>query len=104
MTYLGEIRAFTSELPRGWLPCHGQTLKINEHIALYTLLGTEFGGDGRQTFELPDLRGRVTAGADPRRDEKLGDTSGHSGEHDAAIAYRVEHWAIAVNIGIFPAK
>jgi microcystin-dependent protein len=104
MPFLGEIRAFTSELPRGWLPCEGQTLEIDKHVALYSLLGTRFGGDGRRTFELPDLRGRVTAGVDPRRDEKPGDTSGHTAERNAAIPYRVEHWAIAVSIGEYPAR
>ncbi len=43
--------------PPGWATCDGQLLKIDHHVALYTLLGTKFGGDGTTTFALPDLRG-----------------------------------------------
>lgn len=95
MPYVGEIRAFHGELPPGWLPCEGQTLKINDHFALVALLGNRFGGDSRETFALPDLRGRVTAGVDPRRDQRLGETSGHTGGEERAIPYRVTRWAIA---------
>lgn len=45
--------------PAGWAFCDGQLLPINQNHALYALLGTQFGGDGRTTFALPDLRGRV---------------------------------------------
>jgi len=62
--FLGEIRlvAFTFA-PRGWAFCHGQLLPISQHTALFSLLGTIYGGDGRTTFALPDLRGRVPIGA-----------------------------------------
>ncbi|UOQ55656.1 tail fiber protein [Hymenobacter cellulosivorans] len=45
--------------PKGWALCNGQLLPINQNQALFALLGTQFGGDGRTTFALPDLRGRV---------------------------------------------
>lgn len=45
--------------PRGWASCDGQLLPINQHNALFSLLGTIYGGDGRTTFALPDLRSRV---------------------------------------------
>jgi microcystin-dependent protein len=45
--------------PKGWALCNGQLLPINQNQALFSLLGTTFGGDGRTTFGLPDLRGRV---------------------------------------------
>ena len=45
--------------PRGWAKCEGQLLAISQHSALFSLLGTMYGGDGRTTFALPDLRGRV---------------------------------------------
>jgi len=45
--------------PTGWLPCNGQLLEIAQNQALYSLLGTTYGGDGKNTFALPDLRGRV---------------------------------------------
>lgn len=61
--YLGEIRLTASRvLPAGWARCLGQTLKISEYEALYALLGTTYGGDGKTTFGLPDLRGRVPIG------------------------------------------
>lgn len=49
---------------RGWLPCRGQTLAINQNQALFALLGTRFGGDGISTFALPDLRPWNDAGPD----------------------------------------
>ncbi len=61
--YLGEIRAFAfSKVPRGWMACHGQLLSINQNQALFSLIGTYYGGDGRTTFALPDLRGRILEG------------------------------------------
>lgn len=58
--FIGEIRLFSfNKIPRGWTPCHGQLLQISQNTALYSLLGTTYGGDGRSTFALPDLRGRV---------------------------------------------
>lgn len=50
-------------VPKGWLPCDGRLMPINTNQALYTLLGVQFGGDGRTTFALPDLRGRTPIGA-----------------------------------------
>ena len=49
--------------PRGWAFCNGQLLPINQYQALFSLLGTTFGGDGRTTFALPDFRGRAVVGA-----------------------------------------
>ncbi|WP_312110760.1 phage tail protein [Brevibacillus reuszeri] len=58
--YLGEIRMFGGNYaPQGWALCNGQLLNISENEALYSLLGTTYGGDGRTTFGLPDLRGRI---------------------------------------------
>ena len=58
--FVGEIRLFAGNFaPRGWALCDGQLLPINENAALFSLLGTYYGGDGRGTFALPDLRGRV---------------------------------------------
>ncbi len=56
--FLGEIRAFGFDFtPRGWAACDGQLLQIMQYQALYSLIGTKYGGDGRTTFGLPDLRG-----------------------------------------------
>ena len=49
--------------PRNWAYCHGQLLQISQFDALFSLLGTTYGGDGRVTFGLPELRGRVVLGA-----------------------------------------
>ncbi len=58
--FIGEIRlSGFNFLPHNWLSCNGQILAINKYVALYTLLGVRFGGDGRNTFRLPDLRGRA---------------------------------------------
>jgi microcystin-dependent protein len=58
--FLGEIRLFSfNYAPRGWALCNGATLQIYQNQALYSLLLNTFGGDGRTTFCLPDLRGRV---------------------------------------------
>ncbi len=58
--FLGEIRMFAFNFPpRSWALCDGQILPINQNQSLYALLGTTYGGDGRTTFALPDLRGRV---------------------------------------------
>lgn len=58
--YLGEIRMFAGNFaPRGWAFCDGQLLPISSNSALFSLLGTMYGGDGRTTFALPDLRGRI---------------------------------------------
>ena len=58
--YLGEIMLVSfGYAPRGWAFCDGQLLPINQNQALFALLGTTYGGDGRVTFALPDLRGRA---------------------------------------------
>lgn len=59
--YLGEIRTFAFNFaPSGWTTCDGQLLPIAQNQSLYSLLGTIYGGDGRTTFALPDLRGRAS--------------------------------------------
>jgi microcystin-dependent protein len=58
--YIGEIRMFAGIFaPAGWAFCDGSLMPISENDALFTLLGTTFGGDGQETFGLPDLQGRV---------------------------------------------
>jgi microcystin-dependent protein len=58
--YVGEIRMFAGNFaPAGWLFCDGQLLPISENETLFNLIGTTYGGDGQETFALPDLRGRV---------------------------------------------
>lgn len=58
--YIGEIRMFGGTFaPAGWAFCSGQLMPISENDALFTLIGTTYGGDGQETFALPDLQGRV---------------------------------------------
>ncbi len=66
--FIGEIRLFAGNFaPRGWAFCNGQLLSIAQNTALFSILGTTYGGDGRTTFALPDLRGRfgMQAGTGP---------------------------------------
>lgn len=58
--YVGEIRIFAGNFaPAGWMFCEGQSLPISENETLFNLIGTTYGGDGQETFALPDLRGRI---------------------------------------------
>jgi microcystin-dependent protein len=58
--FIGEVRLFAGNFaPQGWALCQGQLVAIAENTALFTLIGTTYGGDGQNTFALPDLRGRV---------------------------------------------
>ena len=58
--FLSEIRIFSfNYAPQGWAPCNGQFMPINQNQALFSLLGTTYGGNGQTTFALPNLRGRV---------------------------------------------
>lgn len=82
--FVGEIRMFAGNFaPRGWAFCDGQLLAVSQNDALFSLLGTIYGGDGRTTFGLPDLRGRIPLhqgtgpGLSPRR---LGSKGGSENE------------------------
>ncbi|MFZ7088824.1 phage tail protein [Curtobacterium sp. RRHDQ10] len=58
--YVGEIRLFAGNFPpAGWMFCDGSVLPISENETLFTLIGTTYGGDGQETFQIPDLRGRI---------------------------------------------
>ncbi len=62
--FIGEIRSFPyGYVPDGWLACDGTVLSIQAYAALYSLIGSKWGGDGKQTFALPDLRQRVVMGS-----------------------------------------
>lgn len=62
--FMGMIMPFAGNFaPPGWMMCNGQTLNISQYSALYAILGTSYGGDGRSTFALPNLNGRALVGA-----------------------------------------
>jgi microcystin-dependent protein len=92
--FLAEIRCFGFDFaPPGWLPCAGQPLPINRYQALFSLLGTTYGGDGRTTFNLPDLRDRVPT--------SFGQGPGLSAHGQGQTG--VLTWCIAVD-GVYPSR
>ncbi len=87
--FLGEIKLVSFNFaPRGWALCNGQFLPINQNQALFSLLGTTFGGDGRANFALPDVRGKVPihVGAGHTLGEKGGEVA-----HTVTIAEMPTH-------------
>lgn len=78
--YLGEIRIFAGNFaPKDWALCNGQLMPISQNTALFSLLGTTYGGDGRTTFALPDLTGKapMQQGSTPGLTERaLGEVGG----------------------------
>lgn len=87
--FLSEIRMMSfSFAPRGWALCNGQLLPINQNQALFSLLGTTFGGDGRVNFALPDLRGRTPIHVGGTH--TLGERGGEQA-HTLSIAELPEH-------------
>jgi len=79
--YIGEIRMFGGTFaPQGWAICDGKELPIEQFVALFTLINTTYGGDGTQTFMLPDLQGRAPLhrgkGPGISQDYKLGQKHG----------------------------
>lgn len=92
--FLAEVRMVGFNFaPRGWAFCDGQILPINQNQSLYSLLGTTYGGDGRTSFALPDLRGRVpihvgrSNGGD---DHRLGQKSGEE-THTLSVNEMPQH-------------
>jgi len=87
--FLSEIRIFSFVFaPRGWALCNGQLLPIDQNQALFSLLGTTFGGNGQVNFALPDLRGRVPIHVGGSH--TLGDRGGEQA-HTLAIAELPTH-------------
>jgi microcystin-dependent protein len=91
--FLSEIRIMSFVFaPKGWALCNGQLLPINQNQALFSLLGTTFGGDGRVNFALPDLRGRVPIHVGAAH--TLGERGGESA-HTLSIAELPTHTHVA---------
>lgn len=87
--FVGEVRMVSFNFaPRGWAFCDGQLLPINQNQALFSLLGTVYGGDGRTTFALPDLRGRTPIHVDANH--PLGESSGEE-THTLTLAEIPQH-------------
>jgi len=80
---MATIQMFAGNFaPRGWAFCHGQLLAISSNTALFSLLGTTYGGDGRTTFALPDLRGAVPVGEGQRPGQPTNFRLGQKGGAD----------------------
>jgi len=100
--FIGEIIMFGGNFaPRGWALCDGALLSISQNQALFSILGTTYGGDGRTTFQLPDLRGRVAmhAGSGPGLStRKLGEKGG-SESNTLSVAQLPSHnHSVAVGV------
>jgi microcystin-dependent protein len=91
--FLSEIRIMSFVFaPKGWALCNGQLMPINQNQALFSLLGTTFGGDGRVNFALPDLRGRLPIHVGSGH--TLGERGGEQA-HTLSIAELPEHTHVA---------
>ena len=91
--FLAEVRMVGFNFaPRGWAFCDGQILPINQNQSLYSLLGTTYGGDGRTSFALPDLRGRtpIHVGSSNGVDHREGQKSGEE-THTLSAAEMPQH-------------
>lgn len=92
--FLAEVRIVGFNFaPRGWAFCDGQILPINQNQSLYSLLGTTYGGDGRTSFALPDLRGRTpihVGRSDGGEDHREGQKSGEE-THTLSAAEMPQH-------------
>lgn len=115
--FLAEVRMVGFNFaPRGWAFCDGQILPINQNQSLYSLLGTTYGGDGRTSFALPDLRGRVpihvgrsNGGEDHREGQKGGEEThtlavNEMPQHDHGVQAVNETADSANPSGGFPAR
>lgn len=112
--FIGEVKMFAGNFaPRGWAFCEGQTLPISQHQALFSLLGTTYGGDGRTTFKLPDLRNRApvhpatvkSGGArlgTPKSGQKVKRSGGDEADPSTQSTLRINY--IICLKGIFPAR
>jgi microcystin-dependent protein len=104
--FIAEIKLFAGNFaPRGWAFCEGQLLPIAQNTALFSLLGTMYGGDGRTTFGLPDLRGR--APIHPSASSHIGQQRGGNdvgGGHDAKTTATLSLNYIIALQGVFPSR
>lgn len=100
--FIGQIQAFGFNFaPRGWALCNGQLLSIASNSALFSLLGTSFGGDGRTTFGLPDLRGRapIHVGRGPGLSNRSWGERGGQENHTLSLLEMPSHNHVVINDG-----
>ena len=100
--FLGEIRVVSFQFaPRGWASCDGALLPIAQNQALFALLGTTWGGDGRVTFRLPNLTGQPMVGASSV--DRVGPQTATQPPHGGTQPALSLHFIIALT-GIFPSR
>ena len=90
--FIGEVRTFGFAFaPKYWARCDGQVIEISQNPALFSIVGNTYGGDGKTTFALPDLRGMTAAGATT------------AAPPPTSFGYLVMNFCIALN-GVFPLR
>lgn len=105
--FIGEIRLVGFNFaPKGWAICNGQLLPIAQYQALFSLLGTTYGGDGRTTFGLPDFRARAAIGIGPSgalAGYDMGETVGLADGSGNQAGLLSANYIIALQ-GIYPSR
>ena len=109
--FIGEVKAVGFGFcPRGWAPAEGQILPIVENQSLFSLYGTMYGGDGRTTFALPDLRGKsiISVSSEEGASFRQGQTAGEKAEGKSYgeakdAQFLTLKWCVALR-GIFPSR
>jgi len=97
--FMGSVLAVGFNYPpRGWLFCNGQTVPVQQNAAMFALLGTMYGGDGQNTFGIPDLRGRVVVGSQQQGPGLMNVPQGAKGGANGATV--VSTGAVSFTIGI----
>jgi microcystin-dependent protein len=89
--YVAELRIFSFGItPRGWAQCNGQTLSIQQNAALFSIIGTFYGGNGSTTFQLPNLQGRVPIHTGGAVGAVIGQSAGEA-SHTLIMAEMPQH-------------
>ena len=102
---LGEIRIFaTDEIPENWLPCDGRIIQIRDNTALFALLGTMYGGDGNNTYALPDLRARIPIGVGEEREQGSRAAAAAAKGTSAEQQFLAFNFCICATYGVFPPR
>lgn len=103
--FLGEIRIFaTDEVPEHWVPCDGRTIQIRDNPALFSLLGIMYGGDGMNTYALPDLRARIPIGVSMDREQGSRAATASAKGTSADQQFLALNFCICATYGVFPPR